>query len=196
VKLLKDIATIRSGYPFRERPVRVETGGCRLVQMSDLDKRLGGISPNLESVAAPSNWETHRLHQYDILFAARGQINGAGVLTSDVSNAIAASTLLVLRSNNQIVNPFYLAWHLNTDQTQAELKTMQAGSSIPFISIEDLGQLPVPVPSLEKQVKIVELESLGLEEQALMEMLRRRRQDLIKGAQKALLKNDFPLLKQ
>jgi restriction endonuclease S subunit len=100
---------------------------------------------------------------------------------------IAASTLHVLRVNEDVVSPFYLVWYLNLSQTKDRLRTMQAGSSIPFISIDDLGQLPVHLPSMELQDKIVDLVLLGQEEQALMELLRRKRIELVSGSIQSLL---------
>ena len=187
MKLLKDIAEIRSGFPFRERPVRVETGGCRLVQMRDVDRSIGVINGDLDTVEEPANWQKQRLQRWDILFAARGQKNHAAVFVLDVPNAIAASTLHVLRVDEESVDPFYIVWYLNLQQTKERLRTMQAGSSIPFISIQDFGQLPIQVPSLEVQQQIVELVTLGQEEQALMELLRRKRLALVEGAIRTLL---------
>ena len=187
MKLLKDIAEIRSGFPFRKKPERAESGGCCLVQMRNVDRSLGEINGNLEAVIAPPNWEDQRLRSGDILFTARGQTNSAGVFTSKISNALAASTLLVLRPNG-FVFPFYLAWYLNLPHTRELLRSMQAGSSIPFIPIDELGGLPIHLPPMELQRQIVDLVSLGQEEQALMELLRRKRLALIEGAIRTLLK--------
>ena len=186
MKLLKDIAEIRSGFPFRKRPVRVQTGGCRLVQMRDIDKDTGTIAGNLAAVKEPANWEDHRLRMGDILLTARGPKNTAAVVMLDIPNAIAASTLLVLRAKD-IVFPFYLAWYLNLPHTRKRLRAMQAGSGIPFIPIDELGNLPIHLPAMELQEKVVNLVSLGQEEQVLMELLRRKRLALIEGAIRTLL---------
>jgi hypothetical protein len=187
MKLLKDIATIRSGFPFRGKPERVKVGGCQLVQMRNVDRSLGVINGDLATVKAPPNWEDQRLQSGDILFTARGQKNSAGVFTSEMPNAIAASTLLVLRPKD-LVFSFYLAWYLNLPNTRERLRTMQAGSSIPFIPIDGLNGLPIHLPAMELQQKIVDLVSLGQEEQALMELMRRKRLALIEGAIRMLLK--------
>jgi restriction endonuclease S subunit len=187
VKLLKDIAIIRSGFPFRERPIRVETGGCRLVQMRNVNAGLETIDGNLETVKEPANWQNQRLRRWDILFTARGQQNNAAIFDLEMPNAIAASNLHVLRVK-EAVDPFYLVWYLNLPQTRGRLRAMQAGSGIPFIPIDDFGQLPVRVPSMELQGRIFNLASLGQEEQALMILLQRKRHELIEGMLQTLLK--------
>src|SRR2546427_8251099 len=112
MKSLKDIAAIRSGFPFRERPVRVRTGGCRLVQMRDVNAGSGVIGGDLETVKEPANWQNQRLQSGDILFAARGQKHSAAIFAFEMPNAIATSTLLVLRPKGGVY-PFYLVWYLN-----------------------------------------------------------------------------------
>jgi hypothetical protein len=187
MKLLKDIANIRSGFPFRERPVRVATGGCRLVQMRDVSDGFGVIAGNLETVEAPANWEQHRLRLGDIVFGARGQQNNAAMVCLEMPNAIAASSLHVLRVNEDLVSPHFLVWFLNLPQTKERLRTMQTGSSIPFISIEDFSQLPMRVPTYQLQQQIVELMLLQQEEQTLMRMIQTKRGELIDGTLQTLL---------
>jgi restriction endonuclease S subunit len=187
MKLLKDIAEIRSGFPFRTRPERVATGGCRLVQMRDVNGGMGVISGNLETVEAPANWEYQRLRLCDILFSARGEKNSAAVVCLEMPNAIAASSLYVVRVNEDLVSPHFLVWYLNLPQTKERLRTMQAGSGIPFISIEDFGQLPVRLPSDEIQQQIVDLMLLQQEEQTLMRLIQMKRGELIDGALQTLL---------
>jgi len=87
-----------------------------------------------------------------------------------------------------LVFPSYLAWYLNLPHTRERLQSMQAGSSIPFIPIDELGKLTIHLPPMELQRKIVDLVLLGQEEQVLMEMLRRKRLALIEGAIRTLLK--------
>jgi hypothetical protein len=187
MKLLRDIAEVRSGFPFRVRPVRVTTGGCRLVQMRDVKGSYGAILGNLETVEAPANWEHQRLRTGDIVFSARGQQNSAAVICVEMPNAIAASSLHVVRVNEDLVSSHFLVWYLNLPKTKERLRTMQAGSGIPFISIEDFSQLAVRLPSMELQDKITDLVLLQQEEQTLMRLIQMKRGELIDGTLQTLL---------
>jgi hypothetical protein len=102
-------------------------------------------------------------------------------------NAIAASSLHVIRINEDLVNPHFLVWYLNLPKTKERLRTMQAGSGIPFISIEDFSQLPVRLPSMELQDKITDLVLLQQEEQTLMRLIQMKRGELIDGTLQTLL---------
>ena len=131
MKLLKDLADMRTGYPFRERPERVATGGVQMVQMRDIDGATGWVRENLEHVEIPPNWEAHRLHVSDVLLAARGERNHAAQFVGD-HDTVAASHLTVVRLKaTEVVIPPYLAWYLNLPQSQERLRALRAGSNIP-----------------------------------------------------------------
>ena len=190
MKILKDIAEIRTGYPFRERPDRVNTDGVKMVQMRDIDGVTGWVGENLEQVENPPNWESHRLHGGDVLLTARGERNNAAQFTGNDNSTVAAANLLVLRvkPESQVI-PTYLAWYLNLPQTQARLRTSRAGSNIPFIPIEELERLPVRVPSIELQNHLVNLSQLNVEEQRLMTQIQEKRRELMAGVMQCLLTN-------
>lgn len=187
MKLLKDIADIRSGFPFRERPERVNAGGVLMVQMRDIDGATGWVKENLEQVEIPPNWESHRLHVGDVLLTARGARNNAAQFASG-EKTLAASHLLVLRlkPTGQVIPP-YLAWYLNLPQTQEQLRTFRAGSGIPFLPIESLEQLRIRVPNIEMQNHLVNLHQLCVDEQRLMTQIQDKRRELMAGVFQCLL---------
>lgn len=200
MKLLADIADIRTGYPFRERAERVDTGGVAMVQVRDLDGTTGWVKPNLEQIETPANWEAHRLHGGDVLLAARGERNqvaqypgGANASGDDDAvevPAVVASHLIVLRIKaTGLVIPPYLTWYLNLPKTQERLRALRAGSNISFLPIEALERLPIRVPSTEMQNHLVHLHELSVDEQRLMTQIRDKRRELMAGVLQCLLSN-------
>jgi hypothetical protein len=176
---LRDIANVRSGYPFRGAVEPMPGGGCRLLQMSDFGP-LGLVEGGLE-IEPPPGCQTHRLRQGDVLLVGRGTRNFAAVYPHQAETAVAAGHMFVLRPKPE-VDPMYLAWFLNEEKAQGRLKRMQLGSGLRFIPKESLMALRVPLPALEVQHRIVQVYLLGLEEEALMEMLRRARKRLVQAA--------------
>lgn len=190
MKSLQEIAEIRTGFPFRERPSRVADGGCGLVQMGDLDTVTGWVSPNLERVELPSNWENHRLRVGDVLLASRGERNDAAQFDGDIE-AVAAANLLVIRLKPDCgVHPFFLAWFLNQPNTQARLRAVRSGTNIPFLPVEALRLLEIPVPSNELQHHMVHLHQLSVEEERLVQQIQEKRRELMTGVMQCLLNND------
>ena len=64
---------------------------------------------------------------------------------------------------------------------------MRAGSDIPFLPLAALGQLSVPVPSIEQQHRIVDLYGLFQQEQHLMAQIQDKRRELMAGVFQSLL---------
>lgn len=201
--LLKDLVDIRTGYPFRERPERPTTVGIRLVQMRDIQPGKRWVNSALEVVEAPANWEKHQLRMTDIVMTSRGDRNNAAEFSCDpnISNddddaaeelpAVAASQMLVLRpiGVGDTLLPAYLVWYLNRPETQAQLKSMRTGSNIPFLPVEALKSLAVPLPSYEMQQHITHLHQLSMDEQRLMTQIQDKRRELMAGVFQCLLTN-------
>ena len=190
MKLLHDIAEIRTGYPFRERPVRVSSGGYGLVQMGDLDTVTGWVKENLEQVEVTANFESHRLRIGDVLLASRGERNDAAQFGGDFE-AVAAAHLLVIRLKPDCgVHPFFLAWFLNQPNTQSRLRAVRSGTNIPFLPVEALRLLEIPVPKNELQHHMVHLHQLSMEEERLVQQIQVKRRELMTGVMQCLLANE------
>lgn len=188
MKLLKDLADIRSGYPFRDRPDRSSVGGIAMVQMSDIKADQPWVAETLEQIEPPDNWEKHALRAHDVLLTVRGHRNNAAIYQGE-NAAVAAANLAVLKFKGDAL-PQYLTWCLNLPQTQEQLRALRTGSNIPFLPIEALGQMKIPVPSMDRQQHIVELYKLWHEEQQLMTQVLNKRRELMAGVFQCLLTND------
>jgi len=175
---LSELAELRSGYPFRNRVETVAEGGCRLVQMKDVDV-LGGLREDqFARIEPPSNYQSHVLRNGDVLMAGRGTRNPAVTYQAESGNTIAAANLFVLHPRGSAL-PDYLAWFLNLPATQSRLGAMRAGSSVPFVRLNELRELEVPVPDLELQKRIVEICKLILQEEELLTRIQTQRRTLV-----------------
>jgi len=146
--------------------------------MKDVDV-LGGLSEKeFARIERPPNYQSHVLHYGDVLMAGRGTRNPAVTFLADQGNTIAAANLFVLRPRGSAL-PDYLAWFLNLPATQARLGAMRAGSSVPFVRLNELRELEVPVPDLELQKRIVEIYKLSLQEEELLARIQTQRRILV-----------------
>jgi len=132
-------------------------------------------------IMAPANVSEHELHCGDVLLIARGPRNHAATFTWSGAQAVAAAHIIVLRTDGQIAFPDYLTWFLNLPRTQAKIRAMRSESSVPFVAVEALARLRVPLPSLQLQKKIAGVRKLGAREQRLIEEIRARRRVLVDG---------------
>ena len=90
-------------------------------------------------------------------------------------------TVKVLATGQKLGGPEFLTWFLNLPRTQARIRSLQSGSSVPFVPVEALESIDVPVPSLEMQKKIVEIQRLRAQEERLLGEIMSRRRALLDG---------------
>ena len=181
VKLLRDIALIRAGVPFRKRVEPVAGGPYCLVQIKDVSRDQGLQVDSLVRVDAPEASQSHLLREGDVLFIARGTRNDAVVFSSDMTNAIAGAQFFVIRPTGRVL-PEYLAWYLNQASAQRHVAEYSSGSFVPFVPKTALEELEVVLPSMEDQRRIVAVQELSLKEQELLDAIKAKRRSLVEAA--------------
>ena len=82
-----------------------------------------------------------------------------------------------LRDTSKII-PEYLLWYINCKEAQAYFAANKTGSSLVMISTAVLANLPVVIPSLEIQKKIIEINYLSGREIELQEELIKKKKML------------------
>ena len=110
--VLKNLAEIRAGHPFRGSVPAVDGGDATVVQMRDVaaDGTVAWTALTRTSIsgARPPDW----LCDGDVLFAARGARNYAVCLSDVPLRTVCAPHFFVLRlrAGGARVLPAYLAW--------------------------------------------------------------------------------------
>lgn len=153
---LKDVASLFAGYPFDghlygNEGIRVVRGdnvtiGCL---RWDIDKRW-----NLPFKEA----ETYSLRNEDIVIGMDGSRvgkNRAMVSSSDLPLYLAQRVACV--RNREIAYQKFLYYALFDSRFEQYINTIHTGTSIPHISLEQLGDYSFPLPELNKQIKIGDL---------------------------------------
>ncbi|MGC9452914.1 MAG: restriction endonuclease subunit S [Oceanipulchritudo sp.] len=177
--LLKDLAEIRMGLTVRGKGASQHTSeeGLHLLRISDIAEN-GEITiehPHAVEIS-PSSLEKHKLKPGDVILANRGSRMTAAVAL-DGLEAIASNQLYRLRPRMRRILPEYLRWYLNLEQTQKLLGSKARGSYVMTLSIEEVGKLEIPLPSLERQRAVVEVARLAEREREILDQiagLRRR----------------------
>ncbi|MBN1841932.1 MAG: restriction endonuclease subunit S [Deltaproteobacteria bacterium] len=181
---LKKIAGIQSGYISRGKIEPRDDGTHFLLQAKDVDgHRLTYRTDDLirfEPVLSGKDWI---LKWGDMLFMARGARNYSVLLDEIPDSALAAACFFIVRVSTEKVLPEYLFWYLNQAPVKHYLGRYSGrGVHMPVVRRAVLENLDVPLPSLETQHRITELNGLMRNEQALLEVLAEKRKDLIAGA--------------
>lgn len=175
---LKDIATIRSGYLFRERIIPDASGQYRVVQVGDIAPDAGFSDSSLVYISLPDVKRSQILEKGDVLFISRGPRKHAIAITRPIENTIATSQFFVLRPDERVM-PEFLAWYVNQRPAQRYIEEHSTGTSASLINLEAMKGLPVETPALEIQAGITKIHQLSLREKELMEAIKNKRRALI-----------------
>ena len=175
-KKIQDIATVRSGVYVKEMP----EGEVCYLQVNNFDRGSGGFLLPKPTLELDNKIESHLLSEGDVVFAAKGTSNFCTVFHEEMGKAVASSSLLVVRIADQsIVDPDYLCWYLNREDTIGFLKANATGTSIPSISKALIEECAINIPSMCVQNNIVVVNQLQQREQRIYNEMSNLRNKLI-----------------
>jgi hypothetical protein len=176
---LADVARIDSGYHFRGRIENNPEGPVAVIQTKDFTDDLKLIPAELVRVTPETRLDPYTVESGDVLFLSRGQRPWAAAIGDLPMTCIVPSSFYILRVDSARILSGYLAWFLNQPKTLTALRSIMRGSNIPFISKTDLQEVPLLLPPLATQGRIVTLNQLGEREQNLVLKLAERKKTLI-----------------
>jgi restriction endonuclease S subunit len=187
---LNTIVDIRSGHTFRGRIDEDPEGNVPVLQIKDLKDQAILTADCLPRINWPSKKTgaraTATAQPGDILLPARGEYYQASVLQSN-EPVIATSQLFILRLTSKDIMPEYLRWYMNQSAAQNYFLTHRSGTSMPMLNKQSLGALPIVVPPLATQEKIVSVQRCWEQEKQLTEQLLTNREKMLNGIFQQLL---------
>jgi restriction endonuclease S subunit len=177
--ILKNVASIQSGYSFRSRLESMDSGAVAVIQMKDLtgDNRVN--CDDLARIDMEIPKEHHLVRAGDLIFRSRGLTSNSALLVDDPDDAVLAAPLLRIRVTSDRIMPAYLNWFISQRPAQLYLASCSEGTSLKMISKTSLEYLEVVFPSLQRQLKIIELASLAEEEQRITNLIVEKRTQYI-----------------
>ena len=181
MKILKQIAQIRAGYPFRGKLKEVSTGNLSVLQLSDITDSFFIDLASAARTEQAEIKEQYLIQPGDIIFRSRGQTNTAAIVPAISQDTVSAAPLIQIRVTSPEVTPEYICWFINQPNAQAYLNRNAKGTSVRMIGRDALENLPITIPPLEKQREITAIAKLADHEQRLMERLREKKKKLISG---------------
>lgn len=164
---LKSVLNLRSGIPSRDLKVREvrdaeAVAGAQLVTPSCLSDGL--VRPDLVATVRLSVGVIgrHSLHKGDVVVSSRGEFL-AGLVGGDTSlqqNALplVAGPLCHVLSPApwSPILPEFIVWLLGTEYSKQQMAAEARGSATSLYSLETIGNLQVPILTMERQKAIAE----------------------------------------
>jgi len=186
---LRDIADFRIGYQFRGKVTPDPAGTVRVVQIKDIDANLQIRTTDLTPVEIDRP-DSHLIREGDVLFLSRGHRLYAVIVPKVDAKLIATGYFFVLRTNQQILLPEFLAWSMNEIDFQERVRPFHRGTHMPMISKTDLENIQIDVPPMEVQHQILALNGLLNEERRLSTSILEKRTALVQSVLRKLMLRD------
>ncbi|MNK35557.1 EcoKI restriction-modification system protein HsdS [compost metagenome] len=179
IALLGDVASIRQGHPFRGAIAAVAEGPVQVIQLKNL--ALDGLQErdHLLRTALRARKPPDWVQDQDVLIAARGNHPLAMLLHNPPESTVCSPHLYVLRVCTPDLLPAFLAWQLNQRAAQAYLRQQAAGSRQQSLRKTAVARLPVHLPPVAQQRRIVGIATAAQAEQRCLEALIHIRQQEI-----------------
>jgi len=196
IKPLIDLAQVSVGYSFRCKIVDDVDGIVKAIQMRDLSLGRGinwqtVANTNVPLKTTPSNGSAY-LKLGDIIFTARGTNNYAYEMTSCPFKTVLSPLLFKIRiMDTSIVSPAFLAWQINQKYAQAYFSKYTEGSSIVGIRRTILDSLPIFLPPIEDQYKIINIIRCWEKERDTLNALKENHQNMMHAIAANLLQGNI-----
>jgi len=179
---LKTLAILMAGQPLRGSIENVPDGEVAVVQMKDVDPENGLQKDRCYRINLTGRKKPDYLRQGDILFVGRGYRIFAVLVDEDLKQTVASPHFFILRiKSERLIRPDYLAWYINHTRAQRYFSKHVAGTALPHINRQTLEDLPVILPPLQVQERIVNAHRCRLKEKALLETLIEKKKHFLDG---------------
>lgn len=154
---LKDI-THKIQYGYTTSASFKENGNYKFLRITDIQEQ--GVNwegvPFAEGLDDENVANKYLLQQGDIVFARTGATTGKSYLLGECQfPTVFASYLIRVRPNESIINPKFLYLFFQSSSYWAQIEKNKKGAAQAGVNASVLGELDIPVPSIEEQEKII-----------------------------------------
>jgi SAM-dependent methyltransferase len=148
----------------------------KYVEKEDVDLEKGAIIGFIEhTVSSLPSWASYILKEGDIIFArAYDSMRGVAVTTKEHERYVATGGLIVVRHNPELILLDYVRHHFTKPEIFVLIKRNCTGEINPKYTWPTFSEVEVPLPSIEKQQKILNV----------IENIEQRKAELMKEIEK------------
>lgn len=191
------VADIRQGFAFREKVIEHDAGNAHIVQIKDIrqPEQVEWGMQLCPEILPKMDWQGKdqaKITDECVLLPCRGEYLQAHYVKPDGSPEsalpIVVSSQFLLMTPKKSVLTEYLCWYLNQSQVQQRLRNEGQGTKILMLSVANMNDFMIAVPSIETQRHIIDLNQLWEQEQRLTQKLLQNREQMMQGIFQQLLK--------
>lgn len=160
--MLTDVADIFKGHKgtaanFRDEMTDSEDTNYYVLTSSDIDNGIMNYDSMMKIIDG-KKYEKYFLQEGDLVLTTKSTKVKIAV-ANDLGNkkVIVSGSMMIVRPNSNIINSTYLKMFFESAKGRNILSTIQKGTVITTMTLEDFKGLQVPCPSMNKQIEQVYL---------------------------------------
>lgn len=162
LKSLDEICDILKGcnltYTNFKDEITEEETNYKVLNSGDIDDNGFIDIRKLKNLRNGEKYNKYLAKNGDIVLTSKSTKIKVGLINCDDNiNIVVASSMIILRPKQEVINPIYLKMFFDSKQGKKMLEFVQIGVNIVIISTKELSLLKIPCPSLEKQNKEAEV---------------------------------------
>lgn len=159
---IRQLAEVFTGVTIRNRAEIGPVGRVRLIQPRSVVDGPRIDLTNVDYIGGRPQSDRQYLNGGELILRTRGSRFEAAIFAGDGKATMAAAPLIILRPDQNRVTPEYLQWLLNDAPEVRQLMARATrGSTVQALNIQDVADIAVPRPSLDRQRAIVEAAALS-----------------------------------
>lgn len=175
---------IKLGDPIKDGVPCLRTSNVRWLEIDTTGMKR--IAPSLSA-----DYGRTILRGGEVLVNVRGTLGGVAVVPSEMNGWNVSREVAVVPIDSDLLDPEFAAFWIGSHKSQEWLSGVKKGATYTGINIEDLRNLPVPLPELIAQRTIVEAVLAIREASQNMEEIYRRKLTALDELKKSLLHRAF-----
>lgn len=172
IKRIRECAEVLPGLSLKARAEHEPEGTHQIILAKHLTEDVPYVYSDEHELrlTLEKNIDNYLVHAGDILFISRGIRNEAVLVLNVPENTVATSALYIVHAKKGTKSG-YLAWILNQPQVQASVQQARTVAGTPLVQRTELMEMTIPVPDMETQTKIAELNELMAKERHIRHQL-------------------------
>ena len=163
LRSLADLASPERGAikigPFGSQLKKSELtdGGVHVVGIENvLAQKFDGFGERYITAQKYDTLRAVEIKPGDVVITMMGTVGRAAVVPQGTSLSIMDSHLLRFRPNRDLCEPYFVAWFLQSPHARAAMNRLAHGAIMKGLNSGIVRSLPIPLPSLSEQRRIVE----------------------------------------
>jgi len=170
IKRIGECAEVLPGLSLKARAEHEPSGTHQVIQVKYLKEGVPYVYDDKEHklrIKADKKMDRYEVFPGDVLFISRGVRNEAIVVKEVPEYTVASSSLYIIRGNKG-VETGYLAWVLEQPRIKAKIAQVRTGAGTPLVQRSKLMEMTIPLPDVETQKKIAQLNKLMAQERQIL----------------------------